>query len=196
MKYFLEKAKNEYNSIEIPSELNDLVESALNKGENNKHYRRPLVYRYISIAACFFLCAVICVGYFATSQNNFDTDDSETEKITVANERSTDYEITCDSAVEEASASKRNTKAVARANGSEITELYSDDEIFSYSVTAQLTNTINYHNVCRSNGEEIKIESLLGEDSKFNSSNSTFYFKSKNELVVICNGLKNYVTLK
>ena len=130
MKNIFEKAKNEYNAIDIPSELNAIVEDALNK-EECWHHTKPSVYRYLSIAACICLCAVIGVGYFSASENDFDTDSSIPETYTTSIERSVDPGLTYDSAVEEASASKKNAKAVVRANGGEVTELYSDDNVYS-----------------------------------------------------------------
>lgn len=189
-------AKKKYDSIDIPPELCSVVEDALKNEKSIYPKRQQLIFRYASVAACVLLCVMISVGYFFSSGNDLDAVPSETSTGFVLKGRSTEApDVKCDTAIEEASAAKSNIKP-ANEERAEMTELYSDDEVLSYSITFQPSNITNYYNIRQTDGEEITLESLIGEDSEFNSENSSFYFKSKNELVVICDGAKKIIKLK
>ena len=196
MKKLFSDAKKEYNSVEIPPELGKIIEHALNEKRNTKSVAYSLIHGHAPAAACALLLIVLSIGYFAKTGSDFDTAPSETALPVVASiARTTETaQITGDAAFEEKSSATINKKE-NEAEG-KLTELYSDDEVCSYSVFVKSSNITNYHNICKADGNEITLESLIGKNSQFNSNNSAFYFKSKDELVVICDGVENIVKLK
>lgn len=195
MKSMFDDAKKTHNSIEVPPELDFIIKNAINKEDRPTVVQKALVYRYASVAVCFLICAIIGIGYFAMSKNAGEAIPADSGIEVYSSERMVAApSITNDSADAETESLKMNAQNGATEE-SVITELYSDDDILSYSVSDFSSDELVYHNISRVDGAEITLESLV-DDLEFNSENSVFYFKARDEIVVICDGVENIVKLK
>ncbi len=240
----LERAKEKYNSIEIPQELDAVVNEAIKASKRNKERSAGVHYlRIAPVAACALICFVIGISAYpwfgkgeeeiALEKGNADTavlarnapsagsgmseamaDESASEAPD--DEKNSKAEMMGDAvAVEKfnssayAKRSVHNSLVAARISESieesvrlensadaygEVTELYSDEAVFSYCVTTYPSNTASYYNIKQSDGSDISINDIIKDDSLLDE-NSTYYFKSDKILVIITDGEEKEVII-
>ena len=190
MKDRLDKAKKQYNSIEIPPELEAVVENALNKKQISRSVVRPLFYRYAAIAACILVCVLFGVRYITLPNDESAVVPTEAAVEFIPSGKAISGPQIAYDATEEATATNAKNSEVV------ITELYSDENIHSYLELDSNSGTTIYHNIKLVDGTEILLGELVGDESQLITDNSVFYFKSKSEIVVICDGAEHIVSIK
>ncbi len=212
-----EKEKLKYESIEIPQELGEKVAEAIGENSPKRSYQQHSFKRMIPVAAAAVLLLSVGMTQFYNYKNPGETDSDNTPVLAETTAEATPAagntleDCALDKgASEEAqkNSAMRNVgyhnlyvqnkfdesieECISRENNEsaygEISEIYSDEEVLSYSVTTFPSNNVNFYNIVQSDGTDISIESLLGDNSEFNSDNCEFYIKAKNKLVVIQNG--------
>ena len=215
------KAKDKYNSIEIPQELDEIVENSIKQFEQKQRRTKIHFIRIAPVAVCAVICLVIGISTLPKNRTNeglvtADSTDAGVPELArsvpaagaengISEDRSpAAMNAETESAVEYKANSKMSMynmyvaekidesveKAVKTETSdnaySEVVELYSDENVYSYCVTTFPSNTANYYNVKQSNGAEIELHDLLKNAEGLE--NCEFYFKSANCLAVICDG--------
>lgn len=215
------KAKEKYNSIEIPQELDEIVENSIKQFEQKQRRTKIHFLRLAPVAVCAVICLVIGISTLPKNRTNeglitADSTDAgvpelarsvpaagagngisedrtpaamnaETESAVEykANSKMSMYNMYVAEKIDE-SIEKAVKAEVSDEAYSEVTELYSDENVYSYCVTTFPSNTANYYNVKQSDGAEIELRDLLKNAEGLE--NCEFYFKSANCLAIICGG--------
>jgi len=65
-------------------------------------------------------------------------------------------------------------------------EIFSDENVFSYSVTTYPSVTTNFYNIAQVDGTDITLDALLDNSSEYED--CEFYIKNENAVVVINDG--------
>ncbi|MBE6966801.1 MAG: hypothetical protein E7441_12320 [Ruminococcaceae bacterium] len=215
------KAKEKYNSIEIPQELDEIVENSIKQFEQKQRRTKIHFLRLAPVAVCAVICLAIGISTLPKNRTNeglitADSTDAgvpelarsvpaagagngisedrtpaamnaETESTGEykANSKMSMYNMYVAEKIDE-SIEKAVKAEVSDDAYSEVVELYSDENVYSYCVTTFPSNTANYYNVKQSDGAEIELHDLLKNAEGLE--NCEFYFKSANCLAVICDG--------
>lgn len=223
------KAKEKYSSIEIPRELDEIVENSIKLVEQKQRRMKIHFLRLAPVAVCAVICLLVGISTLQenTQNESLVTADSADagipklarsaptagagggvteEKAPVADVADTEYAVAdkanskmsmyntyvaekIDKSIEESV--KQETAADAYG---EVSELYSDENVYSYCVTTYPSKTINYYNVKQSDGAEILLRDLLENAGELED--CEFYFKSANRLAVICDGKEKEINLE
>ncbi len=219
------KAKQKYNSTEIPRELDAIVEDTIKQFERKQKSRTRIRFIHIApVAACAVICVAVGISTLPKSGHNesvFGAGSADAGIPEVArslpasgaglsgNEAPAAAEA--ENAVADKADSKRSMynmyvaekidesieKSVRLENSEgahgKVSELYSDENVYSYCVTTYPSNTRNYYNIKQNDGAEIMLEDILRDVSGLE--NCEFYFKSASCIVVICDGIEKEIIL-
>ncbi len=191
----LYKAKQVYNSIEIPPELNKIVESAIEES------RKPVAKKvpYIKILAPVAACAAICIALGAGGLLS----DVENEALTIDGASVGESEISIARAMPEAYAKSSFNGETSfasdtpystmvserveseRQKGRKLELIYMDETFAVFKSVSDDTDEVVYCNFRQSDGEDVTLSELgitqFGE-------NVVFYINSKDSVTVIENG--------
>lgn len=224
------KAKEIYNSTEIPRELDEIVENSIKQFEKKQKSRARIRFIHIApVAACAAICLVIGISTLpknghneslvgadstdagipklarsvptADAENGISADkaqaaaDVETESVTVqkANSKMSMYNMYVEKKIDESIEESVRSENFEGAYG-KVSELYVDENVYSYCVTTYPSNTANYYNVKQTDGEEISLRDVLKDVKGFED--CEFYFKSANCIAVICDGEEKEIILE
>ncbi len=223
------KAKQKYNSTEIPRELDTIVEDSIKQFERKQKSRARIRFIHIApVAACAVICLAVGISTLPKTAYNeslatSDSADSGVPKLARSVPAAgAESEVFSDEApaaaeaeTENAVADKANSKVamynmyvaekidesieesvrLEKSEGAygEVTELYSDKNVYSYCVTAYPSNTRHYYNIKQNDGAEIMLGDILRDVTGLER--CEFYFKSANCVVVICDGEEKEILL-
>lgn len=201
------KQREIYESIEIPSELESVIEDAIAKASPYSKVRRSVFVKLVPAVALVVLLTIAGnermlrhggpdYGKFHEGETEV-TEESEMFTERMSSEFNLKRELPKQSNVQATralgGAPAEECDALLDEASGEITEIYSDDKIMSYSITEFPSGEISFYNVWKNDGTEVKIESLIGDDSVYNSDNCQFYVTSGNTLVVIKDGVEKEI---
>lgn len=169
----LYKAKEKYNSIEIPKELNGVVFSTIQKSKVKKKSPFGYVIRFAPIAACFLVITTIAVGYF-NRQETLSVPGDEEIPAAASLPRMMSY-----------SPAVANRVANELEAIGEVTELFSGRDYASVSVRSYSTGEVIYYNMRQSDGSDVFVNDLVPSLEQ----GTRFYIKT-DETVVVFDGDK------
>ncbi len=224
------KAKEIYNSTEIPRELDEIIENSIKQFEKKQKSRARKRFIHIApVAACAVICLVIGISTLPKSGHNeslVGTDstdagvpelarsvptadaengvyadetptaaDVETESTAEfkANSKMSMYNMYVEKKIDESIEESVKSENFEGAYG-KVSELYADENVYSYCVTTYPSDTANYYNVKQNDGAEITLRDILRDVNGIED--CEFYFKSANCIVVICDGGEKEIILE
>ena len=224
------KAKEKYNSAEIPQELEIVVENSIKHFEQKKKSREKIRFvRLAPVAICAVICLVIGISTLPESEqketlvteesaavgipklarnvpaadagNGISADEAPAAAVAAtesaaefkADSKMSMYNMYVAEKIDKSIEDSVETETSDGAYG-EVTELYSDENVYSYCVTTYPSNTAKFYNVKQNDGAEITLRELLKDANEFED--CEFYFKSANCIVVICDGEEKEIILE
>ena len=171
------EAKNEYNSIEIPPELGEVVLSAIDKGNEARRRKSFSVQRFSYIAACAALFVALGVSgalrYKAPVSVEVGMPGAGARMIVEDPSFDTPYSTM---------ASEREREEKRKGNTVEV--IYIDEKFASFSVTDEDTENVRYMNVFCSDGKDVALSDL----GVFDYAEETQFYISSRDTVVILEG--------